>query len=127
MVIIIAIRNLLPKKLDPPDTFNDIAAAALALIGHQFLVENCIAYFGQEPSPQDHVLGKVNIAWVRRCRDTEPCDTQESLERYVRAHIFCVLGTVVFPDKSTTSLNSKFLPLLRDFHRISAYSWGQPV
>ncbi|RYR09793.1 hypothetical protein Ahy_B05g078202 [Arachis hypogaea] len=57
-------------------------------------------------------------------RDTEPCDTQESVERYVRAHIFCVLGTVVFPDKSTTSLNSKFLPLLRNFHRISSYSWG---
>ncbi|QHO54782.1 uncharacterized protein DS421_3g59810 [Arachis hypogaea] len=90
---------------------------------HQFLVENCIACFGRKPGLQDHVLGKVNIAWVRQCRDTELCDTQESLERYVRAHIFCVLGTVVFPDKSTTSLNSKFLPLLRDFYRISAYSW----
>ncbi|RYR16009.1 hypothetical protein Ahy_B04g072996 [Arachis hypogaea] len=78
-------------------------------------------------SPQDHVLGKVNLAWIRRCRDTEPCDTQESIERYVRAHIFCMFGTVVFPDKSTTSLNSKFLPLLRDFHRIPHYSWGQPV
>ncbi|RYR68528.1 hypothetical protein Ahy_A03g015024 [Arachis hypogaea] len=76
------------------------------------------------PGLQDHVLGKVNIAWVRQCRDTESCDTQESLERYVRADILCVLGTVVFPDKSTASLNSKFLPLLRDFHRISAYSWG---
>ncbi|XP_072087859.1 serine/threonine-protein phosphatase 7 long form homolog [Arachis hypogaea] len=101
---------------------NEEAVTGRSDSSHQFLVENCIAYFGQEPSPQDHVLGKVNIAWVRRCRDTEPCDTQESLERYVRAHIFCVLGTVVFPDKSTTSLNSKFLPLLRDFHRISAYS-----
>ncbi|RYR43021.1 hypothetical protein Ahy_A08g039448 [Arachis hypogaea] len=72
----------------------------------------------------DHVLGKVSIPWVRRCRDTEPCDIQESIERYVWAHIFCMLGTVVFPDKSTTSLNSKFLPLFRDFYRISAYSWG---
>ncbi|RYR28682.1 hypothetical protein Ahy_B01g052829 [Arachis hypogaea] len=94
---------------------------------HQFLVENCIACFGREPGPQDHVLGKVNLAWVRRCRDTEPCDTHESIERYIRAHIFCVFGTVVFPDKSTTSLNSKFLPLLRNFHWIPAYSWGQPV
>ncbi|KAL4276736.1 hypothetical protein AHAS_Ahas20G0237000 [Arachis hypogaea] len=25
---------------------------------HQFLVENCIACFGREPSPQDHVLGR---------------------------------------------------------------------
>ncbi|RYQ99293.1 hypothetical protein Ahy_B07g087206 [Arachis hypogaea] len=49
----------------------------------------------------------VNLACVRRCIDTEPCDTQESVERYIRAHILCVLGTVVLPDKSTTSLNSK--------------------
>ncbi|RYR48853.1 hypothetical protein Ahy_A07g034930 [Arachis hypogaea] len=35
-----------------------------------------------------------------------------------------MLGMVVFPDKSITSLNSKFLPPLRDFHRISLYSWG---
>ncbi|RYQ92831.1 hypothetical protein Ahy_B09g099080 [Arachis hypogaea] len=94
---------------------------------HQFLVENCIACFSWKPGPQDHVLEKVNVAWVWRCRNTEPCDTQESVERYIRPHIFCVLGTVVFPNKSTTSLNSKFLPLLRNFHRISAYSWGQSV
>ncbi|RYR39967.1 hypothetical protein Ahy_A09g045611 isoform A [Arachis hypogaea] len=84
------IRNLLPRKLDPPDTFNEVAAAALALTG-----------------------------------GTERCDTQQSIERYVRTHIFCVLGTIVFSDKSTTSLNSKFLPLLRDFDRISSYSWGE--
>ncbi|RYQ95943.1 hypothetical protein Ahy_B08g091331 [Arachis hypogaea] len=94
---------------------------------HQFLVENCIVCSGRELGPQDHVLEKVNLAWVRRCRDTEPCDTQESVERYVQTRIFCVLETsVVFPDKSTTSLNSNFLPLFRDFHRISGYSWGQP-
>ncbi|RYR39274.1 hypothetical protein Ahy_A09g044781 [Arachis hypogaea] len=173
---IIAIRNLLSRKLDLSDTFNKEAAAALVLIGfqhvsrvgemrghsallrtlverwrpqthtfhllvgevtvtledvsytlsfpingeavtsrsdssHQFLVENCIVCFGRELGPQDHVLGKVNIAWVRRCRDTELCDTQSLL-------------SVVFSDKSITSLNSKFLPLLRDFHRISGYIWG---
>ncbi|XP_025637640.1 serine/threonine-protein phosphatase 7 long form homolog [Arachis hypogaea] len=184
-----AIKNLLPRKLNPLDIFNEVAAAVLTLTGfqhvsrvgemrghstllsvlverwrpethtfhlpvgevtvtleevsyilgllvngeavtgrsdssHQFLVENCIACFGREPGPQDHVLGKVNLAWVWRCRDTEPCDTQESVERYVRAHIFCVLGTFVFLDKSTTSLNSKFLPLLWNFDWISSYSWG---
>ncbi|RYR69653.1 hypothetical protein Ahy_A03g016208 [Arachis hypogaea] len=130
-----AIRNLLSRKLDPPDTLNEVVAATLALTGfqhvlrvgkmrghstllsalverwrpethtfhllvgevmvtledvsyilglpingeavtgrsdssHQFLVENCIAYFGREPGPDDHVLGNVNIAWIRRCRDT---------------------------------------------------------
>ncbi|RYR37949.1 hypothetical protein Ahy_A09g042867 [Arachis hypogaea] len=75
---------------------------------HQFLVDNCIACFSRQPGPNDHVLGKVNLAWVRQCRDTKLRDTQESIERYVRAHIFCVLGTVVFPDKSTTALNSNW-------------------
>ncbi|KAL4393870.1 hypothetical protein AHAS_Ahas02G0095200 [Arachis hypogaea] len=148
----IAIRNLLPRKLDPLDTFNEVAAVALALtefqhvlrvgemrghsallnalvkrwrsetrtfhlpIGevtvtledvsyilglpingeaitdrsdssHQFLVENCIACFGREPGPEDHVFGKVNIVWVGRCRDIEPCDTQESLERWGAASL----------------------------------------
>ncbi|RYR07774.1 hypothetical protein Ahy_B05g075211 [Arachis hypogaea] len=31
----------------------------------QFLVENCIAYFGWQLGPYDHVLGKVNLAWVQ--------------------------------------------------------------
>ncbi|RYR50262.1 hypothetical protein Ahy_A07g036869 [Arachis hypogaea] len=64
---------------------------------HQFLVENCLTCFDQLPDTDDHVLGK------------------ESIERYVRAHIFFVLRTVLFPNKSTNSLNSKFLPLLRYF------------
>ncbi|RYR48644.1 hypothetical protein Ahy_A07g034697 [Arachis hypogaea] len=93
-------------------------------ISHQFLVENCLACFGRLPDPDDHVLGKVNLAWVRRCRDTKLCDTQESIEWYIRAHIFCILRTVVFSDKSTNSLNLKFLSLLRDFHCIPLYSWG---
>ncbi|RYR07212.1 hypothetical protein Ahy_B05g074523 [Arachis hypogaea] len=42
---------------------------------YQFLVDNCIACFGRQPGPDNHVL-------------------------------------------------SKFLPLLRDFHPISEYSWG---
>ncbi|XP_072084607.1 serine/threonine-protein phosphatase 7 long form homolog [Arachis hypogaea] len=33
-----AIRNLLPRKLDSPDTFNEVAAATLALIGFQHVL-----------------------------------------------------------------------------------------
>ncbi|KAL4327926.1 hypothetical protein AHAS_Ahas13G0148900 [Arachis hypogaea] len=83
---------------------------------HQFFVENCFTCFGREPGPHDHVLGKVNLVWVRRCRDTKPVTRRSPLR-----------GMVVFLDKYTTSLKSKFFPLLRDFHRISLYSWGQPV
>ncbi|RYR78765.1 hypothetical protein Ahy_A01g003624 [Arachis hypogaea] len=90
---------------------------------HQFLVENCFACFSRLPGSDDHVLNKVNLAWIWRCKDTEPCDMQESIEQYVKTHIFYVFGTVVFSDKSINYLNSKFLPLLQNFHRIPLYSW----
>ncbi|QHN87002.1 uncharacterized protein DS421_16g551200 [Arachis hypogaea] len=60
---------------------NEEAVTGRSDSSHEFLVENCIACFGREPGPDDHVFGKLHIAWVRRCRDSEPCDTQESLER----------------------------------------------
>ncbi|RYR53448.1 hypothetical protein Ahy_A06g028571 [Arachis hypogaea] len=93
--------------------------------GHSALLSALVER--REPSPQNHVLGKANLVWVRRCRDTEPCDTQESIERYVRAHIFCVLGTVVFLDKSTTSLNLKILLCFAIFTGFQLTVGGQPV
>ncbi|RYR15238.1 hypothetical protein Ahy_B04g071959 [Arachis hypogaea] len=44
---------------------------------HKFLVENCIVCFGREPSPQDHVLGKVNLAWFGGA-ETLNCVTRKS-------------------------------------------------
>ncbi|RYR19356.1 hypothetical protein Ahy_B03g064117 [Arachis hypogaea] len=72
---------------------------------HSFFVENYIAVFGRQPNPQDHMLGMVNLAWIRQCRDT-------------KLFTFCLLGIIVFLDKLTNSANSKFLSLLQDFHRI---------
>ncbi|KAL4359077.1 hypothetical protein AHAS_Ahas08G0041300 [Arachis hypogaea] len=71
---------------------------------HSFLVEDCIVVFGRQSGPHDHTLGK-----------------------YIRTHIFYLLETVVFSNKSTNSINPKFLPFTRDFHCIFNYSWGQLV
>ncbi|QHO22777.1 uncharacterized protein DS421_12g358070 [Arachis hypogaea] len=60
-------------------SINGEAVAGISDSSHQFLVENCIACFGREFGLQEHVLEKVNIAWIRQCRNTEPCDTQESI------------------------------------------------
>ncbi|RYR39812.1 hypothetical protein Ahy_A09g045415 [Arachis hypogaea] len=79
---------------------------------HSFLVENCLAIFGRQSGPHDHTLEKVNLAWVRQCRDTEPLDTQKSIERYIWTHILCLLEAVVTLDKLTSFANSNFLPLL---------------
>ncbi|RYR69538.1 hypothetical protein Ahy_A03g016094 [Arachis hypogaea] len=44
--------------------------------------------------------------------------------RYVRCHIFYLLGTTLFVDKSTAYLHAKYLPLLQNFDQIGNYSWG---
>ncbi|XLU22085.1 hypothetical protein S245_058151, partial [Arachis hypogaea] len=64
------------------------------------------------------------LSWVRHIRDTHPLDTLESVQRYVRCHIFCLLGTILFADKSTAYAHAKYLPLLQNFEHISTYSWG---
>ncbi|RYR31926.1 hypothetical protein Ahy_B01g056874 [Arachis hypogaea] len=64
------------------------------------------------------------MAWVHRIRDAEPLDTLESIQRYLRCPIFCLLGSILFPDKSTVYAHAKYLPLLCDFDRIHTYNWG---
>ncbi|XLU60401.1 hypothetical protein S245_019610, partial [Arachis hypogaea] len=54
----------------------------------------------------------------------EPLDTEETIRRYVRCQIFCLLGSTLFTDKSTAYAHAKYLPLLRNFERIHTYSWG---
>ncbi|RYR26117.1 hypothetical protein Ahy_B02g060275 [Arachis hypogaea] len=61
---------------------------------------------------------------VRRIRDVELLDTEESIRRYVRCQIFYLLGSTLFTDKSTAYAYAKYLSLVRDFERIQTYSWG---
>ncbi|MED6161891.1 hypothetical protein PIB30_065053 [Stylosanthes scabra] len=50
--------------------------------------------------------------------------TQEDVRRYVRAHIFYLLRSLIFPDKSVTYVGGKFVQLFSDFDSIRGYSWG---
>ncbi|RYR43396.1 hypothetical protein Ahy_A08g039809 [Arachis hypogaea] len=85
-----------------------------------FVQSQGIAIFGREPS--------VSLrSWVRRIRDAESLDTEESIRRYVKCQIFYLLGSTLFTDKSTAYAHAKYLPLLRDFERIHTYSWGLDV
>ncbi|XP_015973254.1 serine/threonine-protein phosphatase 7 long form homolog [Arachis duranensis] len=89
-----------------------------------FLVNHSMAIFGSEPVVSSSSKSYIKLAWVRHIRDTQPLDTSESVQRYVRCHIFCLLGTTLFADKSTTYAHAKYLPLLQNFEHISTYSWG---
>ncbi|RYR29276.1 hypothetical protein Ahy_B01g053644 [Arachis hypogaea] len=66
----------------------------------------------------------IKLAWVRCIRDAEPLDTLESIQRYVRCQIFCLMDSTLFTDKSTAYAHAKYLLLLRDFELIHTYSWA---
>ncbi|RYQ99745.1 hypothetical protein Ahy_B07g087742 [Arachis hypogaea] len=79
------------------------------------LIDECMTNFGIPPSKNDH---------IRQIRYAEALGTIESVQHYVRCHIFYLIGTTLFPDKSTSMVNCKYLPLLRNFLEIRSYSWG---
>ncbi|KAL4315599.1 hypothetical protein AHAS_Ahas15G0201200 [Arachis hypogaea] len=91
---------------------------------HDFLVTHSLAIFGNESQLSSSSNSYINLSWVCHIRDTQPLDTRESVMRYVRCHIFCLLGTTLFADKSTAYASAKYLPLLQNFDQISSYSWG---
>ncbi|XP_072058079.1 protein MAIN-LIKE 1-like [Arachis hypogaea] len=92
-----------------------------------FLQSQSIVIFGREPSVSHSSKSYIKLGWVRRIRDIEPLDTKESIRRYVRCQILCLLESTLFTDKSTVYAHAKYLPLLCDFKRIHTYSWGQRV
>ncbi|RYQ85517.1 hypothetical protein Ahy_B10g105085 isoform B [Arachis hypogaea] len=89
-----------------------------------FLQSQSITIFGREPVVSSSSKSYIKLGWVRRIRDAEPLDTGESIKRYVRFQIFCLLGSTLFTYKSAAYAHAKYLPLLRDFERIHTYSWG---
>ncbi|XP_057719467.1 serine/threonine-protein phosphatase 7 long form homolog [Arachis stenosperma] len=91
---------------------------------NEFVQSQDIAIFGRVPSVSQNAKSYIKLGWVRRIRDAELLDTEESIKRYVRCQIFCLLGSTLFTDKLTAYAHAKYLPLLRDFERIHTYSWG---
>ncbi|QHN95962.1 uncharacterized protein DS421_18g614260 [Arachis hypogaea] len=89
-----------------------------------FVQSQSMAIFGRQPVLSRNSKSYIKLGWVRSIRDEEPLDTEESIMRYVRCQIFCLLGSTLFTDKSTAYAHAKYLPLLRDFERIHTYSWG---
>ncbi|KAL4316410.1 hypothetical protein AHAS_Ahas15G0282300 [Arachis hypogaea] len=74
------------------------------------LVDECVANFGIPPSESENVSNALDI--------------QESVQHYVRCHIFCLISTTLFLNKSTSMVSYKYLPLLRIFSKIKSYNWG---
>ncbi|KAL4373545.1 hypothetical protein AHAS_Ahas05G0092500 [Arachis hypogaea] len=77
-----------------------------------FLVTQSLAIFGSEP-----IVSSSS-------KNTQPLDTWDFIQGYVRCHIFCLLGTTLFVDNLTANAHAKYLPLLRNFELSGTYSWG---
>ncbi|XP_072076751.1 protein MAIN-LIKE 2-like [Arachis hypogaea] len=79
------------------------------------LVNQSLAIFSIEPQVNSSSKSYINLSWVCHIRDTQRLDTWESVMRYVRCHIFYLLGTTIFADKSTAYADTQHLPLLQNF------------
>ncbi|RYR31736.1 hypothetical protein Ahy_B01g056620 [Arachis hypogaea] len=66
----------------------------------------------------------IKLTWLRNLKERIQLTDEISMQRYVKCHIMLLLGTILFGDKSGASVHWKFLPLLRNFHSISHFSWG---
>ncbi|RYR28841.1 hypothetical protein Ahy_B01g053029 isoform B [Arachis hypogaea] len=77
---------------------------------YDFLVSQSIAIFGSKPIVSGSSKFYIKLAWIHRIRDKEPLDTLESIQRYVRCQIFCLLGSTIFVDKSTAYGHVKYQP-----------------
>ncbi|RYQ97258.1 hypothetical protein Ahy_B08g093285 isoform B [Arachis hypogaea] len=60
-----------------------------------------IVIFGRKPIVSSSSKPYLKLAWVRRIRDTEPYDTLDSIQRYVRCQTFCLLGLTLFTDNNS--------------------------
>ncbi|RYR54922.1 hypothetical protein Ahy_A06g030182 [Arachis hypogaea] len=67
-----------------------------------------LEYTSDEPVVSSLSKSSIKLAWVRHIRDTKPLDTWESVQRYIRYHIFCLLETTLFADKSMAYAHAKW-------------------
>ncbi|RYR25285.1 hypothetical protein Ahy_B02g058970 [Arachis hypogaea] len=91
------------------------------------MIDECVANFGIPSEKNDHVSSVIKLSWIRQILDAEELDTIESMQRYVRCHIFFLIGTTLFPDKLTSMVSCKYLPMLRNFSEIRSYSGDRHV
>lgn len=80
----------------------------------------------------DEVSGKpvldgsfLRTTWLRRHFSQLPAGADDiTVQRYSRAYILALLGSILFADKSGDSVSLFYLPILRDLDAASAYSWA---
>ncbi|RYQ95277.1 hypothetical protein Ahy_B08g090352 [Arachis hypogaea] len=60
------------------------------------LVNKCVANFGILPDKNDHVSSALKLSWIRHICDAEALDIIESVQCYIRCHIFLDWDNFIF-------------------------------
>lgn len=67
----------------------------------------------------------LTLSWLRRNFSHLSPDADDlTVQRFTRAYILMIMGSVLFADKSGDSVQLLYLPLLRDLEKAGTYSWG---
>ncbi|RYQ89416.1 hypothetical protein Ahy_B09g096082 isoform A [Arachis hypogaea] len=67
----------------------------------------------------------VKCTWMQEAFSHLPHDAdEETVRRYVRAHIIMLLCTQLFRDKSGTRMHIWWLPFVARLEDMGGYSWG---
>ncbi|XP_057723916.1 serine/threonine-protein phosphatase 7 long form homolog [Arachis stenosperma] len=103
---------------------NGLPVTGMTLSSFEALEGKCFHQFGVAPRKADCRGSGIKMTWLRNLKERIQLTDENSMQRYVKCHIMLLLGTILLGDKSGASVHWKFLPLLRDFHSISNFSWG---
>ncbi|XP_031741301.1 serine/threonine-protein phosphatase 7 long form homolog isoform X2 [Cucumis sativus] len=80
--------------------------------------------------PDSSVLhgSALKVSWLRTHFQEPTSDADDvTLQRYARAYILSLMGSVLFADKSGADVQLMFLPFLRDLECVEQFSWGSAV
>ncbi|XP_020985809.1 serine/threonine-protein phosphatase 7 long form homolog [Arachis duranensis] len=70
----------------------------------------------------------LKLVWLRdRACQMPQTDDSETLRQYTRCYIMLLIGGYLMTDKSNNLVHLRWLPLLRDFTKCRAFSWGSAV
>ncbi|XBH87788.1 hypothetical protein VPH35_075181 [Triticum aestivum] len=93
------------------------------------MVEELLGVRPPDPMPdkKGSKTGGLKFTWLQQHVHELPDGADEpTIERYARAYVLYVFGTVLFADSGGSSASWMFLPLLRDWDEAGRYSWGSP-
>ncbi|XP_048501618.2 serine/threonine-protein phosphatase 7 long form homolog [Beta vulgaris subsp. vulgaris] len=79
------------------------------------------------PENEPKVLqgSSLRLTWLRQHFFLLPNDANEvTVQRFARAYILALMGSILFADKSGDAIQVLYLPLLADLDVAGTYSWG---